>query len=49
MAVSVGFAAQAINGALGMAYGISSTTFLPGTGASPAAASAPGNSLMPFS
>lgn len=39
-AVSVGFAAQAIDGALGMAYGISSTTFLLGTGASPAAASA---------
>lgn len=39
MAVSVGFAAQAIDGALGMAYGISSTTFLLGTGASPAAAS----------
>lgn len=39
-AVGVGFAAQAIDGALGMAYGISSTTFLLGTGASPAAASA---------
>ncbi|XZG69769.1 sulfite exporter TauE/SafE family protein [Chitinibacteraceae bacterium HSL-7] len=39
MAVAVGFAAQAIDGALGMAYGISSTTFLIGTGASPAAAS----------
>jgi len=39
-AVAVGFAAQAIDGALGMAYGISSTTFLLGTGASPAAASA---------
>ncbi|MBE9608440.1 sulfite exporter TauE/SafE family protein [Chitinilyticum piscinae] len=39
-AVAVGFAAQAIDGALGMAYGISSTTFLIGTGASPAAASA---------
>lgn len=39
-AVSVGFAAQAIDGALGMAYGITSTTFLLGSGASPAAASA---------
>lgn len=39
-AVAVGFAAQAIDGALGMAYGISSTTFLLGVGASPAAASA---------
>jgi uncharacterized membrane protein YfcA len=39
LAVGVGFAAQAIDGALGMAYGISSTTFLIGMGASPAAAS----------
>ncbi|WP_297571971.1 sulfite exporter TauE/SafE family protein [uncultured Deefgea sp.] len=39
-AVAVGFAAQAIDGALGMAYGISSNTFLIGVGASPAAASA---------
>ncbi|MEX1167760.1 MAG: sulfite exporter TauE/SafE family protein, partial [Hydrogenophaga sp.] len=40
LAVAVGFAAQAIDGALGMAYGISSTTFLMGLGATPAAASA---------
>ena len=39
-AVAVGFAAQAIDGALGMAYGISSNTFLIGVGASPASASA---------
>lgn len=39
LAVAVGFSAQMIDGALGMAYGISSTTFLIGTGASPAAAS----------
>ncbi len=36
----VGFAAQLIDGALGMAYGVSSTTFLLGVGAPPAAASA---------
>lgn len=35
-----GFLAQAVDGALGMAYGISATTFLLGTGASPAVASA---------
>ncbi|WP_028450431.1 sulfite exporter TauE/SafE family protein [Chitinibacter tainanensis] len=39
-AVGVGFAAQAIDGALGMAYGISSNTFLIGIGATPASASA---------
>lgn len=36
----VGFAAQLIDGALGMAYGVSSTTFLLSTGVAPAAASA---------
>ncbi len=35
-----GFIAQMIDGALGMAYGVSSTTFLIATGVSPAAASA---------
>jgi uncharacterized membrane protein YfcA len=39
-AAAVGFIAQTIDGALGMAYGISATTFLLGTGASPAVASA---------
>ena len=39
-AVAVGFVAQAIDGALGMAYGVTATTFLLGTGASPASASA---------
>ncbi|TBU97084.1 sulfite exporter TauE/SafE family protein [Phytopseudomonas dryadis] len=39
-AVAVGFFAQVIDGALGMAYGITATTFLLSTGASPAAASA---------
>ena len=39
-AVAVGFFAQAIDGALGMAYGVTATTFLLSTGASPAAASA---------
>jgi uncharacterized membrane protein YfcA len=39
-ALAVGFFAQAIDGALGMAYGITATTFLLSTGASPAAASA---------
>ena len=38
--VIVGFAAQIIDGALGMAYGVSSTTFLLTVGVSPAAASA---------
>lgn len=36
----VGFAAQLIDGSLGMAYGVSSTTFLMSTGVSPATASA---------
>jgi uncharacterized membrane protein YfcA len=36
----VGFLAQLIDGALGMAYGVSSTTFLLSIGVSPAAASA---------
>lgn len=39
-AVAVGFLAQVIDGALGMAYGITATTFLLASGASPAAASA---------
>ncbi|NML18294.1 sulfite exporter TauE/SafE family protein [Azohydromonas caseinilytica] len=39
-AVAVGFVAQVIDGALGMAYGISATTFLLTAGATPAAASA---------
>lgn len=39
-AAAVGFVAQSIDGALGMAYGISATTFLLGTGATPAVASA---------
>jgi len=39
-AVAVGFLAQAVDGALGMAYGVTATTFLLGAGASPAAASA---------
>lgn len=39
-AVAVGLMAQVIDGALGMAYGVTATTFLLGTGASPAAASA---------
>lgn len=39
-ALAVGFLAQAIDGALGMAYGITATTFLLSSGASPAAASA---------
>jgi uncharacterized membrane protein YfcA len=38
--VIVGFLAQMIDGALGMAYGVSSTTFLLGLGISPVAASA---------
>lgn len=36
----VGFAAQTVDGALGMAYGITATTFLLGTGVSPAVATA---------
>lgn len=39
-AAAVGFAAQAVDGALGMAYGVTSTTFLLSTGVPPAAASA---------
>ena len=39
-AVAVGFFAQAVDGALGMAYGVTATTFLLGAGATPAAASA---------
>ncbi|MCU9950720.1 sulfite exporter TauE/SafE family protein [Pseudomonas solani] len=39
-AVAVGFLAQVVDGALGMAYGITATTFLLTAGASPAAASA---------
>jgi uncharacterized protein len=39
-AVGVGFIAQTIDGALGMAYGVTATTFLLSTGASPALASA---------
>lgn len=39
-AVAVGFFAQAVDGALGMAYGVTATTFLLGAGASPASASA---------
>lgn len=39
-AVVVGLIAQVIDGALGMAYGITSTTFLLATGVSPAVASA---------
>lgn len=39
-AAAVGFLAQMIDGALGMAYGISATTFLLSTGATPAVASA---------
>jgi uncharacterized membrane protein YfcA len=38
--LAAGFVAQLIDGALGMAYGISSTTFLLTTGVSPAVASA---------
>jgi uncharacterized protein len=39
-AVAVGFFAQAVDGALGMAYGITATTFLLSTGATPALATA---------
>jgi uncharacterized protein len=39
-ALAVGLIAQVIDGALGMAYGLTATTFLLGAGASPAAASA---------
>lgn len=39
-AVAVGLVAQTVDGALGMAYGITSTSFLLATGSSPAVASA---------
>lgn len=39
-AVAVGLLAQAVDGALGMAYGVTSTTFLLSAGATPAMASA---------
>ncbi len=39
-AVMVGFLAQVVDGALGMAYGVTATTFLLATGATPGAASA---------
>lgn len=39
-AAGVGFIAQAVDGALGMAYGLTATTFLLSTGATPALASA---------
>ena len=39
-AVAVGFLAQAVDGALGMAYGVTAATFLLGLGANPAVASA---------
>lgn len=39
-AVAVGLVAQAVDGALGMAYGVTSTTFLLSVGATPATASA---------
>ena len=39
-AVAVGFLAQVVDGALGMAYGVTATTFLLMSGATPAAASA---------
>jgi uncharacterized membrane protein YfcA len=40
MAVAVGLLAQTVDGALGMAYGLTSTSFLLATGSSPAVASA---------
>jgi hypothetical protein len=40
IAVAVGLGAQIVDGALGMAYGVTSTTFLLSTGVPPAAASA---------
>ncbi len=39
-AVAIGFAAQAVDGALGMGYGVTASSFLLGSGASPAVASA---------
>ena len=40
LVILIGFAAQMIDGALGMAYGVSSTTFLTASGLPPAVASA---------
>lgn len=40
IALAVGLAAQAVDGALGMGYGVTASSFLLGTGASPAVASA---------
>jgi len=40
IALAIGMAAQAVDGALGMGYGVTASTFLLGTGASPAVASA---------
>jgi hypothetical protein len=40
IAVAIGVLAQAIDGALGMGYGVTASTFLLGSGASPAVASA---------
>ena len=39
-ALAIGLAAQAVDGALGMGYGVTASSFLLGTGASPAVASA---------
>ena len=39
-ALAIGMAAQAVDGALGMGYGVTASTFLLGSGASPAVASA---------
>ena len=38
--IAIGFAAQMVDGAIGMAYGITATTILMGFGVSPATASA---------
>jgi uncharacterized protein len=38
--IAIGFAAQMVDGAIGMAYGITATTILLGSGISPATASA---------
>jgi uncharacterized protein len=40
IALAIGIAAQAVDGALGMGYGVTASSFLLGTGASPAVASA---------
>jgi uncharacterized membrane protein YfcA len=40
IALAIGLAAQAVDGALGMGYGVMASSFLLGTGASPAVASA---------